>query len=263
MRYPIIVLAAALLATAAQAQILSYTDRFGYTGTVTRYESLADAQNATGPSTVYTLAENRDLRLQLINGFTPVLADQYHFGTHWSVPGSPSNVNTGFVQVPLQYGAPTLRAFWDASLTQYSFTATGSLADPAARLWSGTATGGQAGAFLDYRLSFVASGLEAATWDSSYGTYWTVSDPTAVTGRFSGLYQNTSADAAGFYTFDFELNLESWVYSQFGDSPTQGYYQTSLFAAPTAVPEPSTYGISGALALLALAYWRRARQHRG
>ncbi len=261
MRHSFFALAVALLATAASAQVVSFTDRFAYSGTVTRYGSLADAENATGPSTVYSLGStNRDLRIALLNGFAPLLGDQFHFGTNWSPPGSPSNANTGFVQIPLHYGAPTLRAYWDFSLTEFTFEARGALAAPDTRLWSGTESGGQSGSFLDYRLAFTASGLDTATWDPLFGTYWSQSEPTSVAGHLRGLFHNTSADAAGYYTFDFELNLDSWAYATYGASPTHGYYQPSLFAAPVAVPEPATYGLSSVSVLLGLVWWRRIRR---
>lgn len=263
MRHSFFALALALLATAASAQVVSLTDRFAYTGTVTRYESLADAENATGPSAVHSLGPtNRDLRIALINGFAPLLGDQFHFGTNWSPPGSPSNSNTGFVQIPLHYGAPTLRAYWDLSLTAFTFEARGALSAPDTRLWSGTESGGQTGAFLDYRLGFTAAGLDTAIWDPLNGTYWSLSEPTSVTGHLRGLFHNTSADAAGYYTFDFEITLDSWAYAAYGASPAQGYYQPSLFAAPAAVPEPTTYGLSGAGVLIGLALWGRVRRRR-
>ena len=122
------------------------------------------------------------------------------------------------------------------------------------------AAGNQSGAFLDYRLSLVAEGLAPATWDPIWGTYWSSSEPLALSGSLSGLFENTSEGGAGFYTFDFTLTLDNWAYDTFADTE---YYRTSLFAAPNAVPEPATYGI-GAIALLAgLVIRRRLHLKRG
>ncbi|MFT3828664.1 MAG: hypothetical protein QM691_03060 [Opitutaceae bacterium] len=259
----LLLVALALAATAAQAQIIAYTDRFGYTGSVTRYATLADAQSASNALATFTLGENRDLRVQLFNGFSPFVEDQYHIGTNWTPPGSPSNNAVGFVQVPLQYGTNSVHAFWDSTLTQFSFAASGALTDPNARLWAGTAdAASQTGRFLDYHLWFVASGLDPAFWLAGFGTYASTGDPTAVTGGFSGLFENTSDDASGFYTFDFQLNLDNWAFANFGPYDPE-YYIPSFFAAPTAVPEASTYGILGALVLAALGLARRLSPKRG
>jgi hypothetical protein len=260
----LLILALALATTGVQAQIIAYSDRFGYTGSVTRYATLTDAQSTTNPLATFALGENRDFRVQLVNGFAPFLDDQYHIGTNWTPPGSPSNVATGFVQVPLQYGTNSVQAFWDSTLTQFNFDARGALDDPDARLWDGTAiAANQAGRFLDYHLWFVASGLDPAFWLAGFGTYASVGDPTAVTGGFAGLFENTSAGASGFYTFNFQLNLESWAFDTFGNPVDSEYYVPGFFAAPTAVPEPATYGVLGTLALSALVLRRRFGLKRG
>lgn len=261
MRYVFAVLAASLLTVAAHAQIATLTDRFGYSGSVTKYASLADAQLGTNAVDTFTLDANRDFRLDLINGFTPFLLDQYHIGTNWTAPGSPSNTGVGFVQIPLQYGAPSIKAYWDSTLTTYTLQLAGALDAPNCRLWDGTAiTANQAGAFLDYQLSVVASGLNTAAWDPTFGTYWSMGEPGSVEGKISGLFHNTSAGGAGYYTFDFDLNMESWAYDNFAGTSS---YTPSMFAAPNAVPEPATYGLIAVAALAGLVVRRRFHSQRG
>ncbi len=265
MRHLLVFLAATTLLGALRAQVLVNTDRLAYTGTVTRYDSQADAQSGVNAVATFSLGtENRDLRLQLYHGFAPALADQYYFGTNWTPPGSPSNTASGYIQVPLQFGAPNIRAFWDQSLTRFTFSAQDGGPATHSRLWDGTTTAAnQGGAFIDYQLSLIASGLTPALWDSAYGTYWSQSEPSAVEGHFAGLFHNTTVGGAGYYTFDFVLNLDSWAYSAFGMTEDRDHYIPTLLAAPTAVPEPATYGVLGVLALLGLLCWRDLAHPRG
>jgi hypothetical protein len=284
MRSPLLTLAILGTAVVAQAQIAAVSNRFAYTGSVTRYETLADAQaglNATGTS---TLPENRDLRLYLTKGFelfalpdATEIATAWHFSTvsGSAGAGNPSNVLPGFVQIPNHPATSAASAHWDSSLTTFTLGIHGSNTAPAGspRLWNGTDSAGQFGEFLQYDFTLIASGLAPAFWVPIANTYASVSEPTAVTGRFNGLFRNTSAEtgASGFYTFDFELNLDSWVYANRDglfplDDPrysNDSFYSTSVFAAPTAVPEPTTYGLLGAGMLLVLALVRRFHLNRG
>lgn len=284
MRYPIIVLAATGLAALVHAQIVADSDRLGYTGTVTRYVSLADAQAGTNALGTFSLdGVSRDLGLFYTRNAAAYYEDFAQVGTAWTFTttgpglgvGNPSNVNRGFVQIPAVPGtAPAITAAWDASRTSFNFAAhgTGVFLPSYSRLWNGTDESFQLGTFLDYRLSLVASGLEQATWVDALGAYASFSDPTAVTGRLSGIFLNSSigTQANGYYAFDFTLNLDSWLYANRDNlatlpNPEAPYnlYQPSYFAAANAVPEPSTYGLLGAGALLALALWRRSRHSRG
>lgn len=278
MRYSLLVLALIATTAAAHAQIVAISNRLGYTGSIARYDSLADAQAGTNSIASASLdGSNRDLGLFITRGLSGFgIPSSTQIGTAWTATttgplpgfGNPNNVDRGFVQLPAAAGSlPSLDASWDGTLTTFTLQAQGTNAYAAGltRLWNTNESHGQIGTFLNYDFSLVASGLTQATWQPLVGAFISQSEPTAVSGHFGGLFLNSSAlDAAanGYYRFDFDLNLDSWVYANRNNLVGEGY-STSLFAAPTAVPEPATYGLFGVGALLALIGYRRFRSIRG
>ena len=267
MRTSIILLLALLETAAAQAQIAVVSDRFAYTGSVTRYASLADAQTSANSLATFSLAgANRDIEIIITRGI-PTVPDFTYIGTKWA-NGNPGNGNHGYVQVPIGAGTQVApMAYWDISRSAYVFDIHGSntFAPASTLLWNGTDSNGQDGTFLEYDLSLVVAGLVPAVQIPSWNTYISNSDPSAVVGRFSGLFLNSSSEAAanGYYSFDLSLNLDSWLYANRNDPASPAAYSESLFIAPAVVPEPSSFGMIAAGVLLALGVFRRFRSKRG
>jgi hypothetical protein len=259
------------------AQTIVSTARFGYSGTVTRYNTLADAQSGANATAVGTIVQ-RDLGIGFFNNIPAYTANSNYIGTSWnyvsaSAGGTPSNVNAGFIQIG-DFDASTITsasASWNAGLDTFSFSLDGANAlasipgvavNDYARLWNAPATTGSsgdtAGNFLSYHLDFTASGL-AATWSASDNTFMSQTDPTAVTGNFNGLFENTSSVGTGFYTFDLALSLDSWVYDHRTDLTGTDQYASSVLATPTVIPEPATTPALIGLATAGFALWLKRR----
>lgn len=267
------VAAAMTWTTSAVASSVNF-DGFSYSGVVTKYASLADAQaGINGQATSIATATNganstlpgaRDVGL-----WADTATGEFIFQTMWYYTppefaangdgwGNPNNTNTGFVQLYETDGSSlsSLDMAWNAALDTFSLSASGSGAGASeyARLWPAPTVGGAAsissGIFLDYSLSFEASFAGAATSDGTDAT--STLRPDSVSGQFTGLFQNTGTSAAdnGFYTFALLLGSGSaaengdWVYS--GSPFSQG--AASRFSAPA--PSPSAVPLPATLPLL-------------
>ncbi|MBX3097120.1 MAG: PEP-CTERM sorting domain-containing protein [Fimbriimonadaceae bacterium] len=285
--YKVILLTAALSVTAAsQAQFFAFTETIGYDGTITKYATLADAQNqqnaVSGPHAV----AQRDHYAYVVDGVGSFGSDANFFGTAWyftteentnNLPkddpggnrwysgwGNPNNTNTGFVQLYDDNANTHISrsgAWTDTNYDTFVLTVTGLNAGATdyARLWNAPNTGGPAGdtagTFISYSYSATFGGL-VGTPQSGLIVSDTV-DPTSVTGSFTGIFQNTSTTnpgSNGFYVFNLSLNNISWAVAQ-GNAALNGDITTSQFGA-AAVPEPATMIALGA-GLLAFARRRR------
>jgi hypothetical protein len=152
------------------------SDRFGYSGTVTKYNSLTDLQNNVGGTTSNFPA--RDLGLYFVNGNTgfagafPPIEAEFLSAWYLNNGNTPSNSNVGFIQLADVDGSTLTsqsESWLNADKTAFSFSATGTnsvaggcntTAD-CSRLWDGTNLAGN-GSFASYSLGFTATGLDPA-----------------------------------------------------------------------------------------------------
>lgn len=264
-----------VLVPQAQAGGAVSTDRFGYTGTTTRYATLADALAGTNALETISIG-NRDLSLFVVRDLPDYYDDStIIMGSWWyTTQGSAGYGNTrgntgvGFLQIyedPNVTGNVTQMAFggWDGTYwTTYTLSVSGSGADYAssyARFSPFSSNTSDWGVYHSYSLTLTATGLQGVLNGNVIESF---NHPTGVTGTFSGLFENTGSDPAkqGFYTFQMTLDMENWAFSQNGN--LDGAYQDNGNIFPSyfaqAVPEPFTIGL--AAAGLGLAALRRRKR---
>ncbi|MEJ5170940.1 MAG: PEP-CTERM sorting domain-containing protein [Fimbriimonadales bacterium] len=264
-----------LLAEQAAAGGAVSTDRFGYTGTTTRYATLQDALDGTNPLETIEIG-NRDLSLFIVKDLPDYYDDaNVIMGSWWyTTQGSAGYGNTrgntgiGFLQI---YEDPSFSAVihqmafggWDGTYwTTYTLNVSGANADydsSYARFSPFLSNTNDKGTYLSYNLTLTATGLQGVLNGNVIESF---NHPTGVTGTFSGLFLNQGNDPAkqGYYTFTMNLDMENWAFSQNGNlnGPYQdgGNIYPSYFAQT--VPEPFTVGL--AAAGLGLAALRRRRK---
>lgn len=278
------VLAGAMLAHAPAADaaaLLVETDRLAYSGTVSRYASLEDAQAGINPLGTFEITSNngnRDLALYLTDDGNGNREAYILTGWYYSITGgadsgiaNPSNVQEGFFQIGDKDGntVTSMTGLFSGDGTQFALQVTGSGAhrDPSqtphdyARLWAPTFTSSMElsfGYYHSYALDLTLSGLNGV-YDN--GVFTSIGEPTSVTGTFTAIFQNlnytyspTKGDPAaeGFYVANFTIHMDSWAWSN-RDSLSQEITATKI----TAVPEPAGLGMLG-LAAAGLLARRRA-----
>lgn len=265
--------------TQAQAVELINFDGFSYTGDVTVFDTLNDAQNSqnklSGPHTIptvtngprSTLTEARDAAL-----FADTSEGSLQFLTAWyftpqdvlsnnssvaNGSGNPNNTNTGFVQMFDSDGSSvdTLDIGWENNNTEFSVEASGQNAGASefARLWPAPVNGGagaiSAGEFLEYELDFTAIFNDPVSSPGS-GTS-TSSLPDDVTGSFTGIFENTNTSDTslnGFYTIDFSFQNQSYALQN--DAVVQFRPNTNV-ASQFTVPLPGSAMLFGTSLVIA------------
>jgi hypothetical protein len=259
------------------------TDRFGYTGSTTRFATLQDAIDQVNPMQTITIG-NRDLSLYSANGLGGGAPDANIIMGAWWYSTDPNgqagwgnnrgNTGIGFLQI-YEYpdGVPstsltrtsTSYKFGDFNgthWTSFTFSTSGVNASGAtsfSRFSPFTSNTADGGTYLEYALTLTATGLEGAL-NLDGDLIEATGQPTGVTGTFTGLFQNTGSDPdkVGFYRFSLDLDMENWAWENRDDLtyPVSGF-SPSYFAQ--AIPEP-TSGMMILLGLGSIALFRRRQR---
>ena len=268
-----------VLGMAAQAMALPMgaisTDRFGYTGVVKRYDSLADAQAGTSQVGEDIEIGNRDLSLYIVNGYNDYDVNQnIMMGSWWySTEGQAGYGNTrgnsgrGFLQLYDEAGSTDTAVdmfftnFDGTYWTEFQLSISGENANydnAYARFWVDyLGPGSDVVKYHTYNLNLTAGGLLGLETD---GWVEAENQPGSVTGVYSGIFENVSEDFPqnnGFYTFELNLDMVNWAWENREDlDPYE--FSDSYFAASAAtepIPEPSTMLLlgSGLIGIFALA----------
>jgi len=246
------------------------SDRFGYTGSYTTYNSLSDAQNMTNSVGSGTIGQT-DLSMFFTNNAenTPnPYTNSNYFLTAWFYTttgpnqgdNNPNNQVANFIQIandPALLSVPligTANAHWSSSLTQFTIAASGANADytnSVARFL--TPLGDTSTTFLSYSLNATFSGLNKASFNPTDGAYESTGDTAgmSVNGTFTALAYNSTT--GGYYDINLALNTTSYVYSNLSNLDSSVYaYTPSFFSASAVVPEPSSMAVVGLVGLTLL-----------
>lgn len=282
-------LVAAAWACAALAHAASVNvefENFTYSGSVTRYATLTDAQNQTnatgGPYTILTVSNGprttrpdaRDGALIVTSAAPPAYGSDFtQFLTSWyftTVPangdgwGNPQNTNDGFFQYYLE-SSPTVTGGWQPGYTQFQLTLSGGNGDSYddARFWPAPDGGASAisyGEFIEFNLNVSATFASPATLNGTTNWYETNEMPTSMTGTVTGIFHNDQlADPTynGYYRFDYTTTGPgSWAADNGATWNAGGgidYPPASFWAAPAVAPSPIMVPGPGKLALFGLA----------
>jgi len=282
-------LAVGAVATVGAQSFYASTDKFGYTGVVTRYNTLSDAQSETNGQGTFDVSQ-RDAGIYFVNNRPSFDVDSNIFLTAWwyttqantngfpmddpsgdryySGWGNPNNTDNSFVQLYDDNGDTDVfqMAGWtsnahdtflvhvDGVNAMHSVSPDG---NDYTRFWNAgdpdVGAEGTKGDFINYSFDLMAYGLVSS--DTGGGFFESSNHPTHIEGSFTGIFQNvstTSPISNGFYKFSLTFNDTNWAFSQ-GDAALNGDFSLSGFGAGAApVPEPATMAAlgMGAIALL-------------
>lgn len=201
------------------------SERFGYVGAVSVYDSWADAKSGRNARCSRVAWPQRDGAIFVVRNAPEYYADNNVLLTNWFATKSPSNRNEGFVQL-YDENADTWQnqsAFWSKDLGAFTVRVKGRNAtygalgpEDYARLWNACAPAGSGettkGTFLTYDYEFVASGLHGV--EVSGGFSKNTTNASDYSGHFRGIFRNESVRSPasnGYYVFDISFNNVSWA----------------------------------------------------
>lgn len=206
-------------------QFYAASDRFGYTGTVSVYETWADANSGRNARCSETVWPQRDGSIFVVKNAPEYYADYNALLSNWYANGgnSPSNANQGFIQLYDDNADAwqSQKASWSRDRDTFTVSASGRNASygPAAdsaRLWNACAPAGSGeatkGTYLRYDYEFTATGLNGV--EDSTGFITNTTNASDYRGHFRGIFKNESTSSSasnGFYVFDIEFNNISWA----------------------------------------------------
>jgi hypothetical protein len=221
-----------LVSTLAAAQgksdhFYASSERFGYTGTVSVYDTWADANSGRNARCSGTEWPQRDGGIFVVKNAPEYYIDSNLILTNWwaNNGASPSDTNEGFFQLYDENADAwqNQKASWSRDRNTFTVSAKGRNAtygspDPKdyARLWNACAPAGSgestSGTFLRYEYQLVATGLNGVEDPSGFITNAT--NASNYSGYFRGIFLNlsTSSPASnGYYVFDIQFNNTSWA----------------------------------------------------
>lgn len=269
MTYGLAVVALFALTGRSEAGLFVNSESIGYTGSWTRYGSLADAQN--GVNAIGSgMVPQRDLSIYVTRNAPDVWPNSTYILTNWySGSPNPNNTNFGFLQIandPASYGQPSLSAtakgFWtDGSLSSYRLEVSGNGATTAnafARFGeiAGGAGSTTAGIFHNFALDVTFGGLSGA-YNPVTGRFESTGPPTSATGSFTAIFENTGTDPSrnGFYAINLTINNTSWAAQNGNVDPSAQSFTSNVVVTP----EPTSLLVFGGC-LVGGAFWLRRRR---
>lgn len=273
-------------ASAASVGGVFSTDRLGYTGTVVRYGSLADAQGMVNSTDTITVGvdvpgddslEHRDASFYFVNNAAAydtdynILTGSWWYSTTSGAGNGNINGNTGigFMQLYDDLGVSDTSVSMDFSnfdgthWTEFTLSAQGENQDTYSR-FSMYNNVNDAGKYLEYDLNITVGGLQGLQAGNEIVAN---NDPTSVTGNFKALFQ-LGGDPQGdlntdFYTVDLDFDMENWAFGQngslVGPHEQDGNIYDSQFVAINEVPLPAAAWLFGSALMGLIGVARRQK----
>ena len=220
------------------------SERFGYAGTVSVYDTWADANSGRNARCSDAPFPQRDGGIFVVKNAPEYYADYNAILTNWWANNghSPSDTNAGFFQLYDENADAwqNQKASWTRDLNTFTVSAKGRNAtygspdlEDMARLWNACAPAGSgeatAGTFIRYEYVLTAMGLNGVEGPRGFITNTT--NASDYSGHFSGIFHNESQRypaSNGYYVFDIQFNNISWAAA--GDC---GYGGTGPCGGPT------------------------------